>query len=64
MNDEKNLAELKQLYKLCKPLVEYMQENNTMHDLLVITDSSAKIFKGDMSVPIPIEEWDDKDNAR
>lgn len=57
---EKTLEKLKRFHDLCKPLVEYMQENYTPHDQLVITDSRATIFKGDMDTPIPLK-WKQKD---
>lgn len=53
----KDVAELKDLYERCKPLVEYMRDNLTPNDALVITDKQAKIFKGALSVPVPFQ-WE------
>ena len=49
------LKKLKELHDLCLPLVEYMRKNFTPHDCLVITDSNAKILKGDMFVLVPYD---------
>lgn len=54
---KKDVSDLKDLYDRCKPLVEYMRDNFTPNDSLVITDKQAKIFKGDKSVPVPFQ-WE------
>ena len=45
------LAKLKELHELSKPLIQYMQENCTMDENLVINERGATVYSARFSVP-------------
>ena len=51
--------DLKELFEVCKPVVEYMRKNYCPHDTLLITQSHAEIVSGQKCVQFPMGE-DDK----
>lgn len=48
---KKQLAELKKFHELCKPIVEYLKENFTSNDAILIIDSQAQVLTSQMGVP-------------
>lgn len=50
-NQEKILADAKELEILCKPLVEYMNKRYSPHDTLIITGEYVKIVQDKIGIP-------------
>jgi len=51
MNEEeaeqaKHYAEMQTLYELTEPLVKWMQENQDIHDVIIISQLGFSLFEG------------------
>ena len=51
MDNQKRLEELK---KIIKPIEEYMNKYCSPHDILVIEQGRAKLYSGELSIPLEI----------
>ena len=52
------LEKIEDFHKLCKPLMEYLRENFTPHDRIIIRDSGAEFFSGKAFVPFKLRKTD------
>ena len=52
------LEQIEEFHKLCKPVMEYLRENFTPHDCIIIRDSGAEIFTGKVFVPFKLSKTD------
>ena len=46
------MMDLKELHRVCLPVVEYMKKNCSPHDTIVITDEQYKIVADEVVVPV------------
>lgn len=53
-----DFEKIEEFHKLCEPLIEYLRENLTPHDCIIIRDGGAEIFSGKMFVPFKLSETD------
>ena len=52
------LEKIEEFHKLCEPLMEYLRENFTPHDYIIIRDSGAEILTGKAFVPFKLSKTD------
>lgn len=43
--------EMAELKEACKPLMEYLSENHYPHTTVIVTNSSAELLSGEISLP-------------
>lgn len=58
MNAKKELAKLKELHELSKPLIDYMRKNFNPHDIIVITNFNVTLYTSGLSVPADFDNWE------
>lgn len=51
-----NQIKSKEVAKLAKPLIEWIQENGSPHSVLIIEQDSVRFYTGEFSIPFEIKD--------